>query len=220
MSDDDRPIGAGHPPGRASRPIRVPVLSWFLRLAHFARQRRQATDSTGSARWLRLEVLGFTVMVMASMTLMHLLFRRPIPHYIPGMEAIFAGLMLIIGAVRLRQPFMLWERVLGGMSFIGMGLILSEYASLAPSWTFKLFCLLFLASTLLRGWIALTEREDDDGTAWLFASTATGLFCLSWLVLMRMTDRVINPDLVLAVDLMMLGLAIIGLGTSRREGSA
>ncbi|MFG1304744.1 hypothetical protein V5F34_11510 [Xanthobacter autotrophicus] len=190
--------------------MRVPDLLSVLR----ARRNRVAGRFHGGVDGLRLVVLGVLLMCLASLGLAGPLFKMQIPDYGPGNSAIFGGLMLCIAIIRIGQPALYLDWIASGLLYIGLGLTLLWLSIAASTLLVPLLCILFLASALLRLWIAMTIDSPGDGTAWLAAGALIGLFSAAWILVMELAEGGIDRDVVLSVDLMLYGLSIAGLGQS------
>ncbi|WP_454919098.1 hypothetical protein [Xanthobacter sediminis] len=178
------------------------------------RRNRVAGRFHGGVDGLRLVVLGVLLMCLASLALAGPLFQTRIPDYGPGYSAMFGGLMLCIAIVRIGQPALYLDWIASGLLYIGLGLTLLWLSIAASTLLVPLLCILFLASALLRLWIATTIDSPGDGTAWLAAGALTGLFCAAWILVMEFAEGDIDGDVVLSVDLMLYGLSIAGFGLS------
>lgn len=184
-----------------------------VQAAMLAQQERAATRFAGRHDWLRLAILGVIVLHMAALSLVRLVSEWRTPDDTLAYPAVFGGMMLCIGLVRIGRPAFLLDWFLSGLCYIGLGFILSIDPALASPALFGLFCVLFVASALLRLWIGVTTC---DATGWLVTSGLTGLFCAGWPVLTRLTGPALDMQLVLAVDLLVYGLSISGFALSLR----
>ena len=131
-----------------------------------------------------------------------------------GLSAIFGGSMLCIAVVRIGRPAIYLDWVVSALLYIGLGIVLAGHSALVSTPVFGLFCFLFIASALLRTWTGAT-LEAGGGTAWLIAGGLTGLFCVAWMIFMRLGAIDVDPDFVLSVDLMVHGVSIAGFGLGR-----
>ena len=191
-----------------------------VRAAVLARRERTAKRFKGPADGLRLAVLGVVLMSLATLALMDPISGRKLPDYVPGISAIFGGVMLCIAIIRIGWPALYLDWIASGLLYIGLGAILYRNSTAISNEIFVLFCTLFLASAALRIWIAATLGAKDDRTAWLMAGGLTGLFCSFWTIVMWLTAIAIDPDLVVCVDVVLYGLSIAGFGLSLREPGA
>jgi uncharacterized membrane protein HdeD (DUF308 family) len=203
------------PPPRTALPARLSSLLSTLGTA--ARRNRVAGRFTGPVDWLRLVVLGVVLVNLAALALAHAIFNGNTPNG-SGLSAIFSGLMLWIAVIRIGRPAIYLDWIVSALLYIGLGFVLAGHAALVSTHVFGLFCLLFIASALLRTWIGAT-LEAGGGTAWLMAGGLTGLFCVVWMIVMRLGAIDVNPDLILSVDLMVHGVSIAGFGLSLRATS-
>jgi hypothetical protein len=156
-------------------------------------------------------------MNLAGLALAHAIFNGNTPNG-SGLSAIFGGLMLWMAVIRIGRPAIYLDWIVSALLYISLGFALASNSALGSTLVFGLFCFLFIASALLRTWIGAT-LEAGGGTAWLTAGGLTGLFCVAWMIVMRLGAIDINPDFVLSVDLMVHGVSIAGFGISLRAAS-
>ncbi len=105
---------------------------------------------------MRLVALGAIVVNLAALGLTGPIFGSRLADYSPGFPAIFSGAMLCIIVIRIGRPALYLDWIASGLLYIGLGSLLSSHAVTASPMAFALFCALFLASALLRIWIAAT----------------------------------------------------------------
>ena len=204
------------PPPRTAVPARLSNLLSALSTA--VRRSRVAGRFTGPVDWLRLVVLGVVLVNLAALALADTIFNGKIANG-SGLSAIFGGSMLCIAIVRIGRPAIYLDWVVSALLYIGLGIVLAGHSALLSTPVFGLFCLLFIASALLRTWIGAT-LDAGGGTSWLIAGGLTGLFCVAWMIFMRLGAIDVDPDFVLSVDLMVHGVSIAGFGLSLRAPSA
>lgn len=169
--------------------------------------------------WIRLIMLGVLLTDLAIIALANTVFEIRMTSYWPGMASIFGGLLLSIIIIRIGSPELFLDWIVFGTLQTTLGLLLTKQPSLALTAWFALFCLLLAASAALRLWIGVT-LDAGNGGAWLAASGFTGFFCTFWAISCRLLGIIIDPDVVLAVDSLVSGLSIIGLGFSLRRLSS
>lgn len=190
-----------------------------LHLCHKAVQKRRGKISDRFNQpngGLRLIMLGVLLIDLAVIALSVDFFNLRLPDYWPGMASIFGGLLISIIIIRISRPKLFWDWIALGTLHTTLGFLLTKSPSLWSSQSFVVFCALLLATAILRLWIGATLVQWN-GRSYLLASGLTGLFCTGWAVATRLTSSPTSPDFILAVDLLITGLSIAGLGLSLRQ---
>lgn len=217
MSKDPRRQEPGHSPRRASSPImRVSDLPRVFRSLAVRRRQKITERFKGPYDWRRLFGLGVVLADLAIVSLANSAFDKVVSGYWPGMASIFGGLLLAIIMMRLGRPVLYLDWVLNGAFHIGLGLLLTKDPFLLSSWSFPLFATLLASSALLMTWIGMT-LDIPGGRDWLMAGGLASFGCVVWSVIERSTVTIVEPDVVLGVVLLLLGLSIAGLGLSLRR---
>lgn len=213
---DDRRTSLGHSPGRAIPRLRVPDLPRVFQALAFRRRRKTAGRFQGPYDWRRMFALGVILIDLAVLALANSVLGRIIAGYCPGMASIFGGLLLAIIIIRLGRPALYFDWIANGLLHIGLGLLLTKDPFLLSWSSFLLFSILLAGSALLMTWIGMT-LDIPGGRAWLMAGGLASLICVAWLVVERLTVTFVEPDVVLGVVLLLLGLSIAGLGLSLKR---
>lgn len=208
----------GHPPRRASSAaMRVSDLLHSLGTATARRRRKVRGRFRGPYDWRRLFALGILLVDLAVLALANTILGTDLIDYRPGMAAIFGGLLLSIIMIRLGRPELYFDWIATGLLHVALGLTLISDPLLTTDGSFTLFSVLLLVTNLLTIWIGAT-LAIIAGRPWLIASGLTSLLCLAWMVFGPETTRLVEPDFVSAVELLLLGFSILGLaGAARRE---
>jgi len=203
----------GHPPRRALAAARVSatlgrVQRMILkRRATTARRFRKSSDS------IRFVVLGVLLIDFAALALVNAVIDGSLGGYWVGMAPVFGGILIMIIIVRVARPALYLDWIALGVLEVILGLLLADGPFVyGLSFLLPLF-LCFGMLALLRVWIGLT-LPPGKGAASLLAGGLAGLFCLSWMIVDQFIISVVEPDTILAVDLLLTGLAIVGFGLS------
>jgi uncharacterized membrane protein HdeD (DUF308 family) len=131
--------------------------------------------------------------------------------YSSGMASTFGGLLLAIIVIRMSRSALYFDWIGVGLLHGGLGLLSSKDPSLLAATTFAFFTILLAASALLRIWIGATH-EASSGTASLAAGGLCGLFCTVWAIAGRVMGVVTDAGTILSVDLLVLGMSVVGFG--------
>lgn len=194
-------------------------VSNLLRLLKSAtiRRRREVWDRfRGPYAWWRLFTLGILLVDLAALALANSILGTGLIDYRPGMAAIFGGLLLSIIVIRLGRPELYLDWIMNGALHVAFGLLLVKDSMLTTGWSFTMFTLLLLASSLLTIWIGATLAVPG-GRAWLIASGKTSLLCVAWIIFDPGAVPIVKPDFVSAVELLLLGFSILGLASAVRR---
>ncbi|MGR7997721.1 hypothetical protein [Xanthobacter sp. ZOL 2024] len=213
----DQPPPAGHPPERAPRLARVPGLSRRLRAGLAARKRRTAGRFAAPTAWLPLALLGLMLICLSALA--PVLFEGTPGAFDTGILAFYCGVLECMIIIRLGWPECYLDWMACGLFYMAFGGVLAGHVRLAALPRFALFATLFLACAFLRIWITLSLplASDRDRGAGLLASALTGVFCGAWLIASRLVGAPGAPGVILAVDLMIYGVAVTGFGLSMRN---
>jgi uncharacterized membrane protein HdeD (DUF308 family) len=130
------------------------------------------------------------------------------------MAATFGGLILAIIMIRISRPKLYVDWILIGIAYLRLGLMLMRDPLLSSRTLFAFFYVLLAASALLTLWIGATLAAGVNGASWLVAAGLTNLFCSAMAVFSHFLTFIPLPDTILAVDLLLLGIAIAGVGIS------
>ncbi|EJN06751.1 hypothetical protein [Phyllobacterium sp. YR531] len=203
-------------PERESDSLRVGGIMAFGQSLVYRRRGKVSGRFNGPYDWTRLVALGVVLISLASLALTNSILGRNFVGYWPGMSSIFGGLLLSIVLTRMGRPVLYLDWIANGVVRVGLGFLLSNDSLFASTLSLVLFCSLFTTSAVLTIWIGLT-LNIVNGRAWLVAQGLVGLFCVAWTIFDHFTLANIRPDVILAVDLLLHGLAIAGVGLSLRR---
>lgn len=171
--------------------------------------------------WRGLCALGGILLGLAGFPVASFLVGGPTGDYLGGLASIVGGLLQILLILRMGSPQIYGDWVSLGVLDTCLGVVLTFDPGLALSMSPALFTLLLASSSLLRIWIGLTLATGSAFT-WLGTSGLMGLFLLLWLwgatYAFSGFDRLVAVDLVLRVDLLLRGAAIVGFGLSLPRG--
>jgi uncharacterized membrane protein HdeD (DUF308 family) len=199
MSNGHHPSTAG-PTGRASKRLRVAADSR-------ATAARFGQPSDG----IRLVALGVFLIALATLAIANTALGSKADAYSSGMASTFGGLLLAIIVIRMSRSALYFDWIGVGLLHGGLGLLSSKDPSLLAATTFAFFTILLAASALLRIWIGATH-EASSGTASLAAGGLCGLFCTVWAIAGRVMGVVTDAGTILSVDLLVLGMSVVGFG--------
>lgn len=171
--------------------------------------------------WRRLCALGAMVSGLAGVPIASFLVGGMTGDYMGGLASIVGGLLQFLLILRIGSPDIYGDWISLGILDTCLGVVLTLDPGLAFWMSPALFTLLLAASSLLRIWIGLTLATGSAFT-WLGTSGLMGLFLLLWLWgathAFSGFDRLVAVDLVLRVDLLLRGAAIVGFGLSLPRG--
>ena len=199
--------------------IRGAALGMTARLlrAFTARYERTSGRFGAPGNWRRLCALGAMLLGLAGLPVASFLVGGPTGDYLGGLASIVGGLLQVLLMLRIGGPDIYGDWVSLGLLDTCLGVVLTFDPGLALWTSSALFTLLLAASSLLRIWIGLTLATGSAFT-WLGTSGLMGLFLLLWLWgatnAFSGFDRLVAVDLVLRVDLLLRGAAIVGFGLS------
>jgi len=201
---------------RATLGIAVHLLKAFT-----ARYHRTSGRFDTPGNWRRLCALGAMLLGLAGLPVASFLVGGPTGDYLGGVASIIGGLLQVLLILRIGSPDVYGDWVSLGLLDTSLGVVLTFDPGLALSTSPALFTLLLAASSLVRIWIGLTLATGSAFT-WLGTSGLMGLFLLLWLWgathAFSGFDRLVAVDLVLRVDLLLRGAAIVGFGLSLPRG--
>ncbi|MGP4689386.1 hypothetical protein ACSV5K_23795 [Agrobacterium pusense] len=218
MSKHRRPA-PGHPPGRARASLmRVPDLLQAVQAAAMCRRVKVAGRFRGPYDWRRLFALGVILVDLAILAIVFSDGRGKIIDYWPGMSSIFGGLLLAIIIIRLGQPQLYLDWIANGLLHVGLGLVIAKDPMLAATSSFIIFCGLLITTAALTTWIGMTLNLAG-GRSWMMAGGLTSLLNVVVPIVSRSTVLIVKPDIVLAVNLFLLGVSIAGYGLSIKNTS-
>ncbi len=206
----------GHQSGRALSAARVPTFFGIFRAAISNRRRAISNRFRQPSDWIRLVALGILLIDLAALSLLNTLSGWGVNGYRPGMGAVFGGLLTGIITIRVARPALYMDWIATGILQIGLGFILSGEPQLAAMPAFALFCILFAALGTVRLWIGAT-LEPGKGAASLMAGGLTSLFCVAWAVIDRFAAIGVASDVIVATDLLLTGISIVGFGLALRH---
>lgn len=155
---------------------------------------------------------------LSALALAPLLFEGVPGAFDTGILAFTCGMLECLIIIRLGWPERYRDWIACGLFYMALGGVLAGHANLAPPSRFAVFAALFLTCALLRTWIALAMTPANDRSAGLLASGLTGIFCGAWLIAGRLVGAPgvpsVLPSVILALDIMIYGLAITRFGLS------
>lgn len=165
----------------------------------------------------RLFALGVILVNIAIIAFANAFFYTLAFQYRPGTASLFGGIMLAILIIRLGRPKVFLDWTLIGTLHVWLGLIVTNDPMLISSWSLALFWMLLTVSSALKVWIGKTLVHRSEGSAWpLACGFASLLSAVVWGIINWVT-LTIEPDVMLATDLLLLGLSICGLGLYLRR---
>lgn len=167
--------------------------------------------------WLRLVALGVLLVNLALLTLGNSLLGFNTRGYWPGMESVFAGLLIAVIIVKLAHPLVYMDWIALAVLEIALGVALEKETASASSSAFLVLALTFIALGLTKLWIGVTFVSGQAGVS-LTAGGLAGLFCASCLLADRLSELGIGSQTIVATDLMITGFSIIGFGLALRPG--
>jgi len=171
----------------------------------------QPVFAEARAKWSWFVALGFVFVALGAIAVSNLLLTTIATVYYVGALMIVAGAMQIVQSFRVKSwgGFFLW--ILSGVLYAVAGLMTLMNPLLASLLFTLMLAVLTVASGVVRLWLGLRARADH-GWGWIVASgaitTIAGLiFLLGWPV-----NSLWLLGLVLAIDLIFQGCALVGLG--------
>lgn len=186
-----------------------------------ARHDRTAGRFSTPGDWRRLCALGAMLSGLAGVPVASFLVGGLTGDYLTGLASIVGGLLQFLLVLRIGSPDIYGDWISLGLLDACLGVVLTFDPGLAFWMSPALFTLLLAASSLVRIWIGLTLATGSAFT-WLGTSGLMGLFLLLWLWgathAFSGFDRLVAVDLVLRVDLLLRGAAIVGFGLSLPRG--
>ncbi|MBP1848305.1 uncharacterized membrane protein HdeD (DUF308 family) [Rhizobium petrolearium] len=190
----------------------------FIRAAASRKRRKISDRFQGPYDGGRLFVVGIILVDMATVAFANSFFGRLAFQYWPGMASVFGGLLLAIIIIRLGRPKLYFDWIIVGILHLWLGLILTNDPLLASTWSLASFYVILAASAALTTWIGVTIGILGDGGTWLVAGGLASFVCaVVGGIINGWTDFSIEPDVILGTNLLLLGLAIGGLGLSLRK---
>jgi uncharacterized membrane protein HdeD (DUF308 family) len=163
------------------------------------------------AKWGWFVGLGLVFIVLGAVAAGNLFLATIVTVYYVSALMIVAGIIQVVQSFRVKTwgGFLLW--MLSGVLYAAAGLVTSMNPLLASFLLTLMLALLTLASGAARLWLGFQARADH-GWGWIIASgvvtTIAGLvFLLGWPV-----NSLWLLGLLLAIDLVFQGCALVGLG--------
>ncbi|MCC8952809.1 HdeD family acid-resistance protein [Bradyrhizobium sp. Pear77] len=163
------------------------------------------------AKWSWFVGLGLIFIVLGAVAAGNLLLATIVTVYYVSAGMIVAGVMQIVQSLRVKTwgGFLWW--MLSGVLYTAAGVVTSMNPLLASVFLTLMLALLTVASGVARLWLGFQARTDH-GWGWIVASgvvtAIAGLvFLLGWPV-----NSLWLLGLVLAIDLVFQGCALVGLG--------
>lgn len=171
----------------------------------------QSAFAEARAKWGWFVALGVIFIALGAVAASNLLLATIATVYYVGALMIVAGVMQIVQSFRVKSwgGILLW--ILSGVLYAVAGVMTLMNPLLASSVFTLMLALLTIASGVVRLWLGFRARADH-GWGWMIASgavtTIAGLvFLLGWPV-----NSLWLLGLVLAIDLIFQGCALVGLG--------
>lgn len=194
--------------------LRSPIVHF---IQHTISKRRETTCNRFKkpSAWLRLVALGIILINLALLSLTKSVFGVNFGGYWPGMESIFAGVLLVIITTKLARPVIYFDWILLAALEIAVGILLEKQTTTPSFPLFALLALVFACLAITKCWIGIT-LESGKASASMIAGGVAGLFCAACLVLDHCLFLAIGPETIVATDLVITGFSIIGLGFALR----
>ncbi|MEP9390100.1 hypothetical protein [Mesorhizobium sp. KR9-304] len=182
-----------------------------------ARQRRHSTNRfAGESDGSRLVALGILLVTFGALTLASTLAIMPLPGHFGGSSALFGGIAIILFVVRTGTGAIYFDWIVLAVSSIGVGIVLYFDEQIADTLSLILVCTFLGSSVAARLWIGSTAFPRK-AASWILASGCLGAIsglCVVAVWVFRMPPA---SSVILALDGLFQGLAIIGFGASLRE---
>ncbi|MFB9948708.1 hypothetical protein ACFFP0_07600 [Rhizobium puerariae] len=206
---------SGHQGGRTHAAARVPLSLLTLKSAILNRRKVTSERFHQPSAWLRLIVLGVLLVDLAILTFANTQFGRNISGYWPGMGFVFGGLLIGIIIMRLARPLLYLDWIAVAVLKIVLGFMLARDPLQTALPAFLLFSFAFTILGVLKIWIGISF-PFGRAAASLTAGGLVSLFIVAGLVVDRVAELGIGADTILAIDLTIAGLSIIGFGLALR----
>lgn len=191
--------------------MRVSPLIRHVTAALAASRARKADRFQGRYDNVRLRILGLLLMNLAIVALLNSALHIRLFEYWPGMTSIFGGVLLLITMIKIARPTVYLDWMAIGIAHVALGTMVAEDPSLSTdSGIFLIFWLVSAASALIMVWIGKTLNLT--GGVYLVAGGLTNLACLAVAILFNSAAHGPLPDNILATQLLILGLSLLGLG--------
>ncbi|WP_147181636.1 MULTISPECIES: hypothetical protein [Alphaproteobacteria] len=204
----------GHPPRRASPP-RASGLHWLRGLQSQHNSDRDNKRFSGGHDWRRLIALGVIVVDLTVLGFLSSSLGRVTWGYWPGMAAMFSGLLISIIIFRIGRPKIYWDWAVLGALEIGIGITLkTDPLLLSPLGSLLFYGLLAMSAVQL--YVIGASTKPAKAWTWLGAGGIANMVVTTLGCLDHFTSKTISAETAVLTTLMIIGLSLIGLGTSLR----
>ena len=167
--------------------------------------------------WLRLTLLAGLILTFAVFAIAEALASpRRIFTDFSGSETLFAGLAIILFIGKIGRPQIYFDWLLFGATHAGIGLSLLPPEDTASTFSPLAFSGFLIASGALRIWVGLTADPPAAG-GWITSSGCVGLLSGAAVAIAQVWKFPLPALNVVALDLLLLGIAIAGFALTLRE---
>jgi uncharacterized membrane protein HdeD (DUF308 family) len=169
-------------------------------------------------KWVWFVLLGIAFIVLGGIAVSNLLLATIATVYYVGALMAAAGVMQIIQSFRVQtwRGFLLW--MLSGLLYAAAGVMTFMNPLLASAIFTLMLALLAIAAGVVRLWLGFHARAEH-GWGWIIASGAVTAIAGLIFLLGGPVNSLWLLGLLLAIDLVFQGCALIGLGLRLRTTS-